>query len=177
LSVNSVDGQKQATSLFEAHLGIDSQVFIHLGTRLGHGARVPGELGLVSEGTTGEDGSPALVVTAGGRSGTETGALSREASVVVISQLAECRGPVSVGWLGQIVVDSTYVEVTTTVECAGHSVTLGAQLVTVISAVVHTVEVVSWGVSVGHETSDALEVGSSEGTGVVMVGMVDIGSG
>lgn len=72
-------------------------------------------------------------------------------------------------------VDSTYVEVTTTVECAGHWVTVGAQLVTKNSAVVHTVEVVTWGVLVGKEISGALDVAICEDTGIV-VGL-GVGSG
>jgi hypothetical protein len=71
LSVNSEDGQKQAASLLESHLGIESQVFIHLGTKLGHGACVLGEEGIGSEEVTAGDGSPVLDVTRGGRFGTE----------------------------------------------------------------------------------------------------------
>jgi hypothetical protein len=67
------------------------------------------------------------------------------------------------------VVDSTYVEVTTTVECAGHWVTVGAQLVTKNSAVVHTVEVV------GKEISGALDVAICEDTGIVVE--LGVGSG
>lgn len=44
--MNSEEGQKQAASLFESHLGIDSHVFMHLGTSSGHGAGV-GMLGVV----------------------------------------------------------------------------------------------------------------------------------
>jgi hypothetical protein len=40
LSVNWEDGQKQAVSLLESHLGIESHVFMHLGTSSGHGAGV-----------------------------------------------------------------------------------------------------------------------------------------
>lgn len=50
-SVNSEDGQKQAASLLESHLGTESQVFKHLGTNSGQGAGttdVLGMLGLVS---------------------------------------------------------------------------------------------------------------------------------
>lgn len=49
-SVNSEDGQKQAASLFESHLGTESQVFRHLGTNSGQGAGttdVSGTSGLV----------------------------------------------------------------------------------------------------------------------------------
>lgn len=38
LSANSEDGQKQAVSLLESHLGMDSHVFMHLGTTSGQGA-------------------------------------------------------------------------------------------------------------------------------------------
>jgi hypothetical protein len=72
LSVNSEDGQKQAASLLESHLGIDSQVFIHLGTKLGHGACVLGEVGIGFEEVTAVDGLPVLDVIRGGRFGTET---------------------------------------------------------------------------------------------------------
>jgi hypothetical protein len=72
LSVNSEDGQKQAASLLESHLGIESQVLIHLGTNSGHGACVLGEEGIGSEEVTTADGSPVLDVTRGGRFGTET---------------------------------------------------------------------------------------------------------
>lgn len=37
LLVNSEEGQKQAASLLDSHLGIESQVFMHLGTSSGHG--------------------------------------------------------------------------------------------------------------------------------------------
>lgn len=72
LSVNSEDGQKQAASLLESHLGIESQVFIHLGTKLGHGACALGEVGIGSEEATEGDGLRALDVTTGGGFGTET---------------------------------------------------------------------------------------------------------
>lgn len=38
LSANSEDGQKQAVSLLESHLGTESHVFMHLGTTSGQGA-------------------------------------------------------------------------------------------------------------------------------------------
>jgi hypothetical protein len=38
LSANSEDGQKQAVSLLESHLGMESHVFMHLGTTSGQGA-------------------------------------------------------------------------------------------------------------------------------------------
>lgn len=44
--MNSEEGQKQAASLLESHLGIDSHVFMHFGTSSGHGAGV-GTLGVV----------------------------------------------------------------------------------------------------------------------------------
>lgn len=40
LSANSEDGQKQAVSLLESHLGMESHVFMHLGTTSGQGAGV-----------------------------------------------------------------------------------------------------------------------------------------
>jgi hypothetical protein len=49
--VNSEDGQKQAASLLESHLGTESQVFKHFGTSSGQGAGtidVLGMAGLVS---------------------------------------------------------------------------------------------------------------------------------
>jgi hypothetical protein len=73
------------------------------------------------------------------------------------------------------VVDSTYVEVTTIVECAGHWVTVGAQLVTENSAVVHTMEVVTWGLLVGKEISGALDVPLYKDNRVVV--KLGIGSG
>lgn len=48
LSVNSVDGQKQAASLLESHFGIVSHVLRHLGTTLGQGAVITGGLGSVA---------------------------------------------------------------------------------------------------------------------------------
>lgn len=44
LSVNSDEGQKHAASLLEAHLGTESQVFKHIGTRSGQEGAL-GELG------------------------------------------------------------------------------------------------------------------------------------
>jgi hypothetical protein len=53
LSVNSEDGQKQLASLLESHLGSRlSQVLIHLGTTLGHGAEGTDEGVVVTEGTS-----------------------------------------------------------------------------------------------------------------------------
>jgi hypothetical protein len=64
-SVNSEDGQKQAASLLESHLGTESQVFKHLGTNSGHGA-----------GTTDVSGTGGLVsVSVGGLGGYSVGGL------------------------------------------------------------------------------------------------------
>lgn len=45
LSANSEDGQKHAVSLLESHFGIESHVFMHMGTRSGHGAGTTDEVG------------------------------------------------------------------------------------------------------------------------------------
>lgn len=52
------------------------------------------------------------------------------------------KGVVSVSVTGQIVVDTAIVEVTTEIELAGQLVTVGSQLVIVISWVAHMVDVV-----------------------------------
>lgn len=58
-------------------------------------------------------------------------------------------GEVSVSVTGHTVVETAIVEVTTVVEPAGQFVTVGAQLVIVISLVEYTVEVVIRGVVEG----------------------------
>jgi hypothetical protein len=45
LSANSEDGQKQAVSLLESHCGMESHVFMHLGTTPGQGAGTTDEVG------------------------------------------------------------------------------------------------------------------------------------
>jgi hypothetical protein len=69
---------------------------------------------------------------------------------------------VSVAVTGHTVVETAMVEVMTLIELAGQLVTVGAQLVMVISLVVYTVEVVHW-------------TGVVTGTGVVMPAEDDVG--
>lgn len=45
LSANSEDGQKHAVSLLDSHLGMESHVFMHLGTTSGQGAGTTDEVG------------------------------------------------------------------------------------------------------------------------------------
>jgi hypothetical protein len=86
---------------------------------------------------------------------------------------------VSVAVTGHTVVETAMVEVMTLIELAGQSVTVGAQLVMVISLVVYTVEVVHWtGVVTGTGVVMAAEddVGTTsdeEGTGVGLTGVDD----
>lgn len=76
----------------------------------------------------------------------------------------EAVGVVSV--TGHTVVEMAMVEVTTEVESAGQLVTVGAQLVTVISLVVYTVEVVHLGGTLGAGVVPAAgDETTDEGTG------------
>jgi hypothetical protein len=86
---------------------------------------------------------------------------------------------VSVAVTGHTVVETAMVEVMTLIELAGQSVTVGAQLVMVISLVVYTVEVVHWtGVVTGTGVvmpaeDDVGTTSDEEGTGVGMTGVDD----
>lgn len=71
LWVKSVEGQKHAASLLEAHLGIPSHVLIHFGSTSGQGA-----------GTTGVSGTAGLVLTGPALVGLEI-TLEDEHAVVV----------------------------------------------------------------------------------------------
>lgn len=81
--------------------------------------------------------------------------------------------PVSVAVTGQMVVDRAMVLVMTLCELAGQLVTVGAQLVTVTSVVVHTVEVVQLcGVTEGEGGTTAVELTAGAGlVGPVPAGM------
>ena len=123
--VKSVSGQKQLASLLDWHLGTrGSQVLMHCGTVLGQGD-VGGADELGPAGAAGEvldtglepEGPAAGVVPEG---------LPVTAGVDDVSEAV----------MGQTVVEMAMVEVTTTVECAGQLVTVGAQLVMVTSVVV-----------------------------------------
>jgi hypothetical protein len=89
--------------------------------------------------------------------------------------------PVSVSVTGQIVVESAMVEVTTTVESAGQLVIDAAQLVTVISRVVKTVdvvhfcEVVAAGVLFGVGTDKEIGEVTGELSGELPLGLDPIG--
>lgn len=71
---------------------------------------------------------------------------------------------------GHTVVEIAIVEVTTVVDPAGQLVTVGAQLVIVISEVVYTVEVVIWGGVEEGVTAGVDSVGLDAGGVVTQLG-------
>jgi hypothetical protein len=102
------------------------------------------DVGVVADGEVDSEGEEAGAVDLGGT------AVNEETEKVPVrgTALDDAGGPEFGEDTGQTVVEIAIVEVTTIVECAGQLVTVGAQLVMVISVVVKTVDVVNDGIGV-----------------------------
>jgi hypothetical protein len=149
-------------------------------------AEVMGQLddvGVVANGEVDGEGEEAGAVDPGGT------AVNEETEKVPVrgTALDDAGGPEFGEDTGQTVVEIAIVEVTTIVECAGQLVTVGAQLVMVISVVVKTVDVVNDGIGqvvpgVDVMTAEvvgkvATLLGLDEGVEVVSVLVETVGDG